>query len=159
MTTTVDEYLSSRCSRRYQRSSFVIVGRVIINFSRRNYNFLRGGISLYSSALPFSTTGWSVSMVPQLWESSRRLCFNFKVLISHGDSTAYKITCRRTISSRIIYLNATCPEYISNVVFFFMKFSPEKRIYIYRFIFWFISRWLTIIFFNFLYFLIKYLDN
>jgi len=134
MTTTVDEYLSPRCSRRYQRRSFVIVGRVIINFSRRNYNFLRGGVSLYSSALPLSTTGWSVSMVPQLWKSSRRLCFNFKLLISRGDSTAYKITCRRMISSRIIYFNATYPEYISYVVSF-VKFSPEKRFYTYMLIF------------------------
>lgn len=44
------------------KALFVIVGRVIINFSRWNYNFLRG-VSLYSSALPrLSTTGWMISL-------------------------------------------------------------------------------------------------
>lgn len=38
------------------------------------------------------------------------------------------------ISSRIIYFNATYPEYIFNVVSF-VKFSPEKRFYTYMLIF------------------------
>lgn len=67
------------------------------------------------------------------------------------------------ISSRIIYLNTTYPEYISNVVSF-AKFSPEKRIYIHVYLFADESSDLyhthTLINYYFFFnFIIKYIDN
>lgn len=86
------------------KTSLVIVGRVIINFSRRRIIISFAAAATAAAAVFLYTlqhcrSRWSVSTIlTSATFIASDICANFELLISRGDDIAYKITRGRMIS-------------------------------------------------------------